>query len=45
MLETRQERTELMKTGIDGIEVEERYVIGNKIRIINGNLLFEEVDN
>ncbi len=41
MLETRQERTELMKTGIDGKEVEELYVRGNDIKIVKGNLLFD----
>ncbi len=39
MLETRRERVELLKSGIDGKRVEELYVTGNNIRIVNSNLL------
>lgn len=39
MLETRQERVELLKTGISGKHVEDMYITGNNIKIIDSNLL------
>jgi len=42
MLETMQERVELLKTGISGKSIERLYVTGNNMKIINSNLLYTE---
>jgi hypothetical protein len=42
MLETMQERVELLKTGISGKRIEELYVTGNGMKIVNLNLLHIE---
>lgn len=39
MLETMQERVKLLKTGISGKRIEDLYIKGNKMKIINSNLL------
>jgi hypothetical protein len=41
MLETMQERVELLKVGISGRDIEELYIRGNDIKIVNLNLLNE----
>ena len=41
MLETSKERVKLLKAGIIGKKIEELYISGNKIRILNRPVLFE----
>lgn len=40
MLETRKERITLLKAGIRAKNIENLYVVGNDMKIINGNLLY-----
>jgi hypothetical protein len=40
MLETMQERVKLLKEGISGKRIEKLYITGNKMKIINSNLLY-----
>lgn len=40
MLETMQERVELLKSGISGKHIEYLYITGNNMKIINSNLLY-----
>jgi len=46
MLETRKERIKLLKAGISAKNIENLYVEGNDMKIINGNLLYssESID-
>lgn len=40
MLETMQERVKLLKTGLSGKCIENLYITGNNMKIINVNLLY-----
>lgn len=40
MLETVEERVNLLKRGLTGKEIEKEYLIANGIRLINRNILF-----
>jgi hypothetical protein len=40
MLETRNERVKLLRAGFDGKRIESEYVAGNRLKIINSNLLY-----
>lgn len=40
MLETMQERVKLLKAGVSGKHIEKLYVTGNKMKIINSNVLY-----
>ncbi|VVB86934.1 Uncharacterised protein [uncultured archaeon] len=44
MLETPQERVQLLKAGIDGAAIEKLYLICNNFKIIRAPLLFEQVE-
>ena len=41
MLETPEERVELLRAGISGKKIEELYISGNGFRILNRPVLFE----
>ena len=41
MLETPEERVELLKSGIIGKKIEELYISGNNIKILKHPVLFE----
>lgn len=41
MLETSEERVELLKAGIPGKKIEELYISGNNIKILKRHVLFE----
>lgn len=42
MFETREERAKLLKSGIDGMTIENLYIKNNNFKIINRPLLFEK---
>lgn len=44
MLETTQERVKLLKAGFDGKRIEKLYVTGNDMKIVNSNVLYNEVN-
>ncbi|MFZ3077988.1 MAG: hypothetical protein WA139_06030 [Candidatus Aenigmatarchaeota archaeon] len=41
MLETSQERADLLKKGVPGKKIEELYIEGNNFKIVGYNVLFE----
>ena len=44
MLETPQERVELLKAGITGKKIEELYIVYNNFKIVRGPMFFEMVE-
>lgn len=44
MLETRQEIVELLKAGVTGNKIEERYMIYNNFKIVRSPMFFELIE-
>jgi hypothetical protein len=44
MLETPQERVELLKAGISGKKIEELYISSNNFKIVHNPVLWEKVE-
>lgn len=44
MLETREQRTKLLKAGFEGKAIEKIYICINDLKITNKNILFTETD-